>query len=148
MQRTLPLIMRTIGEKMDNEELSLSPSQKHTLMILSHHEGVSLSFISERLGVGLPATSKLVDDLVNRGLVTRKTVPDDRRRICLTLTDSGKAHIDEFHRKVAEILREKMECISENDCLVILHSMELLQSIFTPMNIAEQNNSTNGRLQE
>lgn len=45
--------------------------------------------LADRLGVDAPAASGIVDDLVDRGLVTREPHPTDRRCRLVTITDAG-----------------------------------------------------------
>jgi DNA-binding MarR family transcriptional regulator len=50
----------------------------------------SLSDLADDLGISSPAASKMVDLLVERGLVERAGVEGDRRRIALALTRGGR----------------------------------------------------------
>jgi DNA-binding MarR family transcriptional regulator len=85
----------------------LSIPQFRTLQRLERHPGVSLSDLSEFLGMTRPSASKLVQKLVTDGLVDRKT-GDDRRRVHLFLTARGNEVIAaarlEAHRQLAEYL--------------------------------------------
>ncbi len=68
----------------------LSLSQVRTLSLLSHNPGASLADVAEHVGLGAPAASRLVDDLVRGGLVTREPGAADRRRIELRLLPAGR----------------------------------------------------------
>ena len=48
------------------------------------------SDLARTLGVRLPTLTQLADGLVTRGWIERHDDPDDRRRVRLTLTDSGR----------------------------------------------------------
>lgn len=52
------------------------------------------SELAARLGVDAPATSVLVGELVDDGLVLRASDPADRRRNLVELTDAGRAVVD------------------------------------------------------
>ena len=61
-------------------ELELSLTQLRTLHILVHEvEQATLKDIGDRLGLSLPAVSRSIDGLVQRGLVTRAEDAIDRR---------------------------------------------------------------------
>ena len=61
-------------------ELELSLTQLRALHVLSHDvEQTSLKELADRLGLSLPAVSRSIDGLVQRGLVTRAEDADDRR---------------------------------------------------------------------
>lgn len=44
--------------------------------------------------IGSAALTNRIDRLVARGLVSREAVPDDRRRLHVTLTDDGRHLVD------------------------------------------------------
>ena len=52
------------------------------------------SELARRLGIDAPATSVIVNDLVERGLVSREPHPDDRRFKTVTITDEGRRIVD------------------------------------------------------
>jgi DNA-binding MarR family transcriptional regulator len=61
-------------------ELELSLTQLRALHVLAYDvEQASLKDLGDRLGLSLPAVSRSVDGLVQRGLVTRAEDADDRR---------------------------------------------------------------------
>jgi len=70
-------------------EVDLSLAQYRVLGNLA--DGPSLaSTLAERLIVTRPSVTALVDGLVERGLVTRTTSEDDRRRVMHVLTTDGR----------------------------------------------------------
>ncbi|MEE4025680.1 MarR family transcriptional regulator [Gordonia sp. PKS22-38] len=50
--------------------------------------------LARRLGIDAPATSVIVNDLVERGLVTREPHPDDRRFRVVAITADGRTVVD------------------------------------------------------
>ena len=61
-------------------ELELSLTQLRALHVLAYDaEQMSLKELADRLGLSLPAVSRSVDGLVQRGLVTRAEDAEDRR---------------------------------------------------------------------
>ena len=99
--------MRLIRTEMRSRMGGLSVPQFRALQRLERHPGVSLSDVSDFLGMTRPSASKLVQKLVTDGLVDRKT-GDDRRRVHLFLTARGNEVISaarhEAHRQLAEYL--------------------------------------------
>ncbi len=95
---TQPLDERTIGRTaawlakqveigLNAAELSLP--QYRVLGLLDESSAVS-SDLAERLAVRPPSVTAVVDGLVARGLVERRNVVSDRRRVDHVLTDSGR----------------------------------------------------------
>jgi DNA-binding MarR family transcriptional regulator len=73
-------------------ELELSMTQMKTLSMLDDClEEVSVKELSERLALSLPATSRTVDGLLRRGLLSRHEDAEDRRVKRVRLTDDGRS---------------------------------------------------------
>jgi len=72
-------------------ELDLSFTQIKALCALEHEgEGGSVKSLADTLGVSLPAMSRSVDGLFERGLVGREEDREDRRMKRIRLTDTGR----------------------------------------------------------
>lgn len=52
------------------------------------------SELARRLGIDAPAASVIVNDLVDRGLVSREPRADDRRFKIVAITDAGRTVVD------------------------------------------------------
>ncbi len=70
--------------------LDLTMGQLKTLMVLAGCHDLTVSRVAEALSLGKPATSILVDRLVQLQLVQRTEDPQDRRRTLVTLTEEGR----------------------------------------------------------
>jgi len=67
----------------------LTFAQVRALFQLAVHKAVSVSQLARLLGVGNPTASILVQQLVERGLVTRTEHESDRRRTVVRLSEQG-----------------------------------------------------------
>ena len=73
------------------QEAGISFSQLKCLGLLTEADSQqSLGALSEETGLSLPAISRAVDGLVQRGEVKRAEDPDDRRAKLLTVTARGR----------------------------------------------------------
>jgi DNA-binding MarR family transcriptional regulator len=73
-------------------ELELSMTQMKTLSMLDDClQEVSVKELSDLLGLSLPATSRTVDGLLRRGLLSRHEDTEDRRIKRVRLTGDGAA---------------------------------------------------------
>jgi DNA-binding MarR family transcriptional regulator len=59
--------------------------------------------------------TSLLDTLERRGLVTRLPDPDDRRKILVTLTESGARLVDDFLPEMIAVQTAVMAGLSEAD---------------------------------
>lgn len=128
---TVPLIMRVIRAEMRSHRApDLSVPQFRALLYVSRRPGASLSDVAEHLGLSLPSVSKLVDRLVTRGLVTRQSAADDRRRVTLALTEAGQATLQEAVQFTRARLLEDLATLPAEECAVVVQAMTILRRIF------------------
>jgi len=101
--RTAAWLAKQVEIGLGTVELSLP--QYRILGMLDESSAVS-SDLAERLAVRPPTITAVVDGLVTRGLVERRTVAADRRRVDHVLTRDGHRVLDAADRAVHERLRD------------------------------------------
>jgi DNA-binding MarR family transcriptional regulator len=79
-----PDMFRVLGE------MGLSFTQMKALFLLQEAEGLSVKEIADKLSMSLPAMSRSVDGLVQRGFVTRRESASDRRCKLIALLPQGR----------------------------------------------------------
>jgi DNA-binding MarR family transcriptional regulator len=79
-------------------DLDLSFTQVKSLLVLRDHDGLAVKDLGARLNLSLPAASRAVDQLVQRGLVGRTESAADRRSRLVALLPAGRELLDEFTR--------------------------------------------------
>jgi DNA-binding MarR family transcriptional regulator len=72
------------------KESGLSMSQIGAMFHIARHGALSVSDISEELGVTSAAASQMVDRLVHQGIILRSENPQDRRAKQIVLTERGR----------------------------------------------------------
>jgi DNA-binding MarR family transcriptional regulator len=72
------------------------------LDVLADEDASSQQELAHRLGINRTIMVKLLDRLQAAGYVTRTRNPDDRRTYLLSLTDEGRAALEDMRRAVAE----------------------------------------------
>ena len=87
---------------------TLSLSGLRTLAYLADAPGGCLGDVAEHLLVGNPTASKLVDDLVERGLLERAADTSDRRRLALTVTTEGRRLVTTAARPAQDQIAERL----------------------------------------
>jgi DNA-binding MarR family transcriptional regulator len=85
--RLARLIRRAVREA---PATTLSPSRLRALAFLDDNPRACLTDLAEHLIVGAPTASKLVDDLVERRLLSRSADTRDRRRLAMRVTPAGR----------------------------------------------------------
>jgi DNA-binding MarR family transcriptional regulator len=95
--------------------LELTFAQARALIILAVRKELTVSQVAKLLGVGNPTASILIQQLVERGLVTRTEDPNDRRQTVIRLSDRG-AEIGVGRRKEREKQWQRwLSHLSEDD---------------------------------
>jgi DNA-binding MarR family transcriptional regulator len=96
-------------------ELELSMTQMKTLSMLDDClEEVSVKELSERLALSLPATSRTVDGLLRRGLLSRHEDAEDRRVKRVRLTDDGRSVVQRIVTARLQGLESYASTLSED----------------------------------
>lgn len=67
-------------------------SEALALLLIAKYEGISLKDLASKADVGMASASRYVrTNSIERGLVTSKEDPDERRKKVISLTAKGKA---------------------------------------------------------
>src|SRR5665213_547675 len=87
-----PRVQQTLRAGLHQPELSgLTLTQQRILRFVANHPGTSLSELALNFMVSAPSASTTVNRLARQRLLQVQTPVENRRRIALTLTPSGKA---------------------------------------------------------
>jgi DNA-binding MarR family transcriptional regulator len=134
----VPLIVHAIRAEMARQQRpDLSLPRFRALSYLRREKGASLSDLGGCLGLSLPSTSKLVDTLVARGLVSRRQDPRSRRRLTLSLTPEGRRTLSRVRAATLEEIGRSLRAASAEDRQAILRAMNILRAAFpdSPRNL-------------
>src|SRR5262245_18690658 len=102
----------------------MTMAQLRGLIVLSQEQPLAIGALGDRLGIGLPGASRLVDRLVAERLVERCADPADRRRALVRLAPRGQAALEEMQqgrRQVGGRLRRALSRLPDAQ-LALLHS--------------------------
>ncbi len=128
----VPLVMRDIRAQMRSRRTpDITVPQFRTLAFVDRNAGSSLSDVANHMGLALPSMSKLADDLLKKGLITREEQPADRRRVKLAVTSRGLSILETSRKGTLASLSEKLAGISADDKAAIAEVMQTLRSVFT-----------------
>jgi len=92
----------------------ISAPQYNVLRILrGHGERMRTRMVADEMVTREPDITRLLDRLVERGLVTRDRCPDDRRGVWVELSGSGAALLKSLERAVAGLHKAQLGHLSE-----------------------------------
>lgn len=101
--------------------LGLTAAQADALTVIAQAGPLSLKALGELLIAEAGHPSRLVDRLVEAGLVTRQAAGDDRRRVELSLTAEGRRLEERIGVARESLLRLGQELIGDRDLAPALH---------------------------
>jgi DNA-binding MarR family transcriptional regulator len=108
-------------------ELELSFTQIKTLCALEPDaEGTSVKALADSLGLSLPATSRAVDGLYERGLVRREEDAEDRRMKRVRLTDAGRKVPLALNEARLSALAELISSLGDEEAASLAQALELI----------------------
>jgi MarR family transcriptional regulator, organic hydroperoxide resistance regulator len=79
--------------------LDLTPSQAEVLRVLQDYQPLSLVALGKLLICETGSPSRLINGLVQVGLIERVTSPTNNRMVVLTLTEKGQEKAEQVHRE-------------------------------------------------
>lgn len=82
--------------KREMEPWGIAPSQGRALAVLLNGGSMRPGALAEKLRIAPRSATEVVDDLQERGLVSRHPDPDDRRATLVALTDHGRTTATEI----------------------------------------------------
>lgn len=89
--------------------------QCHALMALEEEEGVTLNELAGKLRLDTSTTSRIVDGLVKLTFVERCIPPENRRAVCLSLTDRGRQVSANIHKTNDSYFGDVLKGLTEKE---------------------------------
>ncbi len=109
------------------QKFGLSVSQWKVLPILGYHGPLSAKEVGERTSLEPEKVTRAVDQLVGRGLVSRRSDPKDRRRVILSLAAKGSAVFKESERLRGIIEAKFLDALQPKEQLLFHRLLDKLE---------------------
>lgn len=128
-----PLMIRTVkGEIQMAANGEISHPQYRILANI--HRGLNtVGKIAVSHGVSQPAMSKMVESLVQKGLILRSQESTDRRQVCLKLSATGKKLHQDLKAMAAQSLGKKIKQLPEFEQDKLERALADLKQILGPL---------------
>lgn len=97
-------------------DVSLSPQDYRALVTLVDRSPLTMTEFSALLGVPLSTATRTAERLINKGLVVRSRIEDDRRVVHVEMTEEG--------RKLMKVFRD--------------HRLEICRTMLSPLTLGER----------
>jgi DNA-binding MarR family transcriptional regulator/GNAT superfamily N-acetyltransferase len=96
---------------------------------LAHHEETTATHLGEELGLDAGYLSRVLRGLQKRGVLGRRSSPDDRRQYLLSLTEAGQAAFAQLNEASRRDLRAMLSGLSEVDQDRLVHAMNTIEAV-------------------
>ena len=116
---------QTFQKKIIGKFKELSKNQPMVIKIIGMEGEIMPSTIGKYTGMEKSSLTRMVDDLEKKGIVFRKTDPEDRRKVLVSLTDKGLECYNYFN----EIADELLGFVDEKDVEDYVQSLETMVKI-------------------
>jgi len=113
-----------------NISSAFSNAELLTMGLLDQHGSMLPSALADLERISAQAISQIINRLVEVGVVARTTDESDKRKIFISLTESGKQHLDENRRIKEEWLVKAMDNLFSTEELALIEAfLPLLQRL-------------------
>jgi DNA-binding MarR family transcriptional regulator len=106
--------------------LGLTPAQFGVLTVLRSHPGLGQSSLARALGFDKVTVLRVLRGLESRGFVDRGPAPDNRRNMCVTLTDEGLEILAKAQRPAERAYRRLLAPLDEEQRDQLIQLLQLL----------------------
>lgn len=108
---------------------SMSDGQFAVLAALWVHGAHTLGELADRERVSAPAMTRTVNCLQENGYLTRSADENDGRKVVITLTDEGRAVVDETARRRDAWVEKALAEISADERETLARAAEIMQRL-------------------
>ena len=127
----VPAVMRPLRQQMRSHRAAgLSIPQFRALCFVERYDGASLSAVADHLDLSLPTVSRMVNGLVERGYMQRRSSVDDRRHVSLSLRAKGQAVMRQARSATQDFLADKFQYLTAAQREALCTAMHALRDVF------------------
>jgi len=121
------VVMRLSRRLRQHAPADITPSQLSALAVVVRDERLTLSQLAEAERVQPPTMTRIVESLLQRGLVTRTPSDEDRRVAWVAPTAEGSALVAAVRKQRDAYLARHLRDLSEDDIAVLTRAADLLE---------------------
>jgi DNA-binding MarR family transcriptional regulator len=112
-----------VYEKACVDFFGVTSSQGGTILALPIDKNLKMNELSNSMGVDSSTMTRMIDQLVDKGLVARQTSEKDRRLVHIGLTDTGRKLHKELSGALQKFYQDSLEQIPESEREAIIKSL-------------------------
>ena len=115
---------------LNRQARELSNGEKGLLHVLAfQQEGISAGALSRMMGIGSGGVANLLNSLEKKGYVQRQMSPTDRRSVLVSISESGRALVQEKQKEVHAFAEETLSRLGRKDTEEFLRILRRITEI-------------------
>ncbi len=104
-------------------DYGITPQQYYIMRIIKEAPGLSTMDIRDKLPDRFSDASRITDRMVSRGMIRKEQSKEDRRAVCVFLTEKGEEMLQRCHDK----LKDETFGITKTDALILNQKLEKIK---------------------
>lgn len=120
---------RRLRQEAGTVGLELSPTLTAALSTIERRGPLTPSALAELERIQRPTATRIVSSLVERGLVSRASDPDDARSLRVEITREGRAVLRRIRSRKSEYLAKRVRRLSERERATLAEAAVLLEQL-------------------
>lgn len=128
--QTADRLSRNIDDLMKTHGLTQQQYNVLRILFVRGSSGLRCQDIAERLITRVPDVTRLLDRLDERGLITRRRPPEDRRVVLVSLTDRGKELCRTIDQDLVRLHREQLGHLEKSEIETLRKLLERVSKPF------------------
>lgn len=130
----LPVLHRSFHKdimKAMRENLEEGVSRYHLEVVktLEDYGTMHVTEIGEMLLISKPQMTRLIDELIDLGMVERQPDETDRRKININLTEKGKVMVERFRETIKGVIKTRLSPLPEKDLVELSATLKKVLEI-------------------
>jgi DNA-binding MarR family transcriptional regulator len=110
-------------------DLNLTIGQVKSLFFIDYEGSTNFRKLAAALARTPPDVTRIIDRLVEQGLVNRRENPEDRRMLMLTTTEAGKALAARLRESRMTHIHHMLEQLSEEELATLAKGLAVLARV-------------------
>ncbi len=115
-----------------DKQSGLSPERLSLLSVLTYAGPLTVTRLSELESVSLPAISRIVSALEQRGLVKRTRSREDARTVIINATSKGRRVMEKGRRRRLEIIADELSLLPRKDQQQLSRISDIVENLGKP----------------
>lgn len=128
----LTLVIGRLNRRLQAATGGLSHGLLSALAVVAKRGPIRLSDLAQLEGVSAPSMTRTIAELESRGLVERRSDPDDGRAVLVEVASAGETAITEARATRAQVMQELLDGLTADDARALGTVLPALERLSDP----------------